>query len=95
MAKRKYRTLNEVSDEYYRHHPDEIDGYLDTCFESVPDSGAGEITCRWSGWTMENMESNDDEGIRSIISRKWMDFGIDLTPNIVLGIKFLKNIWQK
>ncbi len=33
MAKRKYRTLNEVSEEYYHNHPDEIDGYLETCFE--------------------------------------------------------------
>jgi probable addiction module antidote protein len=33
MAKRKLRTLDEVSEEYYREHPDEIEGYLKVCFE--------------------------------------------------------------
>lgn len=39
MAKRKYRTLNEVSEEYYRHHPNEIDDYLETCFEEYAKDG--------------------------------------------------------
>lgn len=33
MAKRKYRSLDEVSEEYYREHPEEIDSYLTTAFE--------------------------------------------------------------
>jgi len=33
MAKRKLRTLDEVSEEYYRGHPEEIEGYLKVCFE--------------------------------------------------------------
>ncbi len=33
MAKRKYRTLDEVSEEYYRDHPDEIDDYLTAVFD--------------------------------------------------------------
>lgn len=32
MTKRKYRTLDEVSEEYYRDHPDEIDDYLTEIF---------------------------------------------------------------
>lgn len=39
MVKRKYRTLNEVSEEYYRNHPDEIDGYLTTVFEEYAKDG--------------------------------------------------------
>ncbi len=40
MAKnRRYRTLDEVSEEYYRNHPDEIDGYLKTCFEEYAKDG--------------------------------------------------------
>ena len=39
MAKRKYRTLDEVSEEYYRNHPDEIDGYLKSCFEEYTKDG--------------------------------------------------------
>jgi len=31
--KRTYRTLDDVSEEYYRKHPDEIDGYLAVAFE--------------------------------------------------------------
>ena len=33
MAKRKLRTLDEFEEEYYREHPDEIEGYLKVCFE--------------------------------------------------------------
>jgi len=40
MAKnRLYRTLDEVSEEYYRKHPDEIDGYLKICFEEYAKDG--------------------------------------------------------
>lgn len=39
MAKRKYRTLDQVSEEYYRDHPDEIDVYLKTCFEVYAKDG--------------------------------------------------------
>jgi probable addiction module antidote protein len=39
MVKRKYRTLDEVSEEYYRNHPDEIDGYLTTVFEEYAKDG--------------------------------------------------------
>ena len=39
MAKRKYRTLDEVSEEYYRNRPEEIDGYLKTCFEEYAKDG--------------------------------------------------------
>jgi probable addiction module antidote protein len=39
MAKRKLRTLDEVSEEYYRNHPEEIDGYLKTCFEEYSRDG--------------------------------------------------------
>jgi DNA-binding phage protein len=31
--KRTYRTVDDVSKEYYRTHPDEIDGYLAVAFE--------------------------------------------------------------
>lgn len=31
--KRTYRTLDDVSEAYYREHPDEIDGYLAVAFE--------------------------------------------------------------
>ena len=40
MAKRKLRTLNEVSEEYYRKHPEEIEGYLKVCFEEYAKDGA-------------------------------------------------------
>ena len=33
MAKRKLRTLDEVDEEYYRKHPEEIEVYLKVCFE--------------------------------------------------------------
>lgn len=40
MAKRKLRTLDDVSEEYYREHPDEIEGYLKVCFEEYAKDGA-------------------------------------------------------
>jgi probable addiction module antidote protein len=39
MAKRKYRTLNEVSEEYYREHPEEIDDYLTEIFAAFAQDG--------------------------------------------------------
>jgi probable addiction module antidote protein len=39
MAKRKLRTLDDVSEEYYREHPDEIEGYLKVCFEEYAKDG--------------------------------------------------------
>ncbi len=39
MAKRKYRTLDEVSEEYYREHPDEIDDYLSEIFDEYAKDG--------------------------------------------------------
>lgn len=39
MAKRTLRTLDEVSEEYYRDHPDEIEGYLKACFEEYAKDG--------------------------------------------------------
>ena len=33
MTEHRYRTLDQVEEEYYRNHPDEIDDYLTTCFE--------------------------------------------------------------
>jgi hypothetical protein len=33
MPKRKYRTLGEVSEEYYRDHPEELDDYLKEVFD--------------------------------------------------------------
>ena len=40
MAKRKLRTFDAVSEEYYREHPDEIEGYLKVCFEEYAQDGA-------------------------------------------------------
>ncbi len=40
MAKRKLRTLDDVSEEYYREHPDEIEGYLKVCFEEYAKDGS-------------------------------------------------------
>lgn len=37
--KRKYRTLDEVSEEYYRNHPEEIDTYLAVAFEEYAKDG--------------------------------------------------------
>ncbi len=40
MAKtRKYRTLDEVDEDYYRNHPEEIDGYLSIAFEEYTKDG--------------------------------------------------------
>ena len=40
MAKKQiYRTLDQVDEEYYRHHPEEIDSYLATVFEEYAKDG--------------------------------------------------------
>lgn len=39
MTKRDYRTLDDAEEAYYREHPDEIDGYLTTCFEEYAKDG--------------------------------------------------------
>ncbi len=40
MAKeRTYKTLDDSEEEYYRNHPDEIDGYLTTAFEEYAKDG--------------------------------------------------------
>lgn len=36
---RTYRTLDQNEEEYYRNHPDEIDGYLTTAFEEYAKDG--------------------------------------------------------
>ncbi len=36
---RRYRTLDEVDEAYYREHPEEIDGYLETVFEEYGKDG--------------------------------------------------------
>ena len=33
MAKRKLRTLDEIDEEYFQKHPEEIEGYRKVCFE--------------------------------------------------------------
>lgn len=33
MTKRKLRTLDEIDEEYFQKHPEEIEGYLKVCFE--------------------------------------------------------------
>ena len=33
MAKRKLQSFDAHEEEYYREHPDEIEGYLKVCFE--------------------------------------------------------------
>ena len=33
MAKRKLRTFDAFEEEYYREHPEEIEGYIKVCFE--------------------------------------------------------------
>ncbi len=33
MAKRKYRTFDEIEEDYFVKHPEEIDDYLTLCFE--------------------------------------------------------------
>ncbi|MEX2492265.1 MAG: hypothetical protein WD425_10940 [Nitrospirales bacterium] len=40
MAKRKLRTFDQVEEEYYREHPDEIESYLKVCFEEYAKDGA-------------------------------------------------------
>jgi DNA-binding phage protein len=37
--KRRYRTIDQVDEEYYRNHPDEIDSYLATAFEEYAKDG--------------------------------------------------------
>ena len=37
--KRTYRTLDQIDEEYYRNHPDEIDSYLETAFEEYAKDG--------------------------------------------------------
>ncbi len=39
MTQRQYRTLDEIDEEYYRNHPDEIDSYLTTAFETYAEDG--------------------------------------------------------
>lgn len=39
MSERNYRTFDQVEEEYYQNHPDEIDGYLTTCFEEYAQDG--------------------------------------------------------
>ena len=34
-----YRTLNQLEEEYFRQHPDEIDDYLSLIFESFSEDG--------------------------------------------------------
>ena len=33
MTERHYRTYDQVEEAYYRNHPEEIETYLETCFE--------------------------------------------------------------
>ena len=40
MAKRKLRTFDQVEEEYYREHPDEIESYLKVSFEEYAKDGA-------------------------------------------------------
>jgi len=40
MAKRKLRTFDAFEEEYYREHPEEIEGYLKVCFEEYAKDGA-------------------------------------------------------
>ena len=39
MTKRKLRTFDQVEEEYYRDHPDEIESYLKVCFEEYAKDG--------------------------------------------------------
>lgn len=39
MAKRTLRTFDAVEEEYYREHPEEIEGYLKVCFEEYANDG--------------------------------------------------------
>lgn len=40
MAKRTLRTRDNVSEEYYRNHPTEIEEYLKMCFEEYAKDGS-------------------------------------------------------
>jgi probable addiction module antidote protein len=40
MAKRNLRSFDQVEEEYYREHPDEIESYLKVCFEEYAKDGA-------------------------------------------------------
>lgn len=40
MAKRILRNFEQVEEEYYREHPDEIESYLKVCFEEYTKDGA-------------------------------------------------------
>jgi probable addiction module antidote protein len=37
--KRQYRTIDQIDEEYYRNHPDEIGSYLETAFEEYAKDG--------------------------------------------------------
>jgi probable addiction module antidote protein len=39
MKKNKYRTLAEITEEYLRDHPEEIDDYIAVLFDEYADSG--------------------------------------------------------
>lgn len=40
MAKNRiYRTIDQIDEEYYRKHPDEIDSYLEVAFEEYAKDG--------------------------------------------------------
>jgi probable addiction module antidote protein len=39
MKKNKYRTLAEITEEYLRDHPEEIDDYITVLFDEYADSG--------------------------------------------------------
>ena len=39
MKKNKYRTLAEITEEYLREHPEEIDDYITVLFDEYADSG--------------------------------------------------------
>ncbi len=39
MTKPNYRSIDQVDEEYYRQHPDEIDSYLTTVFEEYTSDG--------------------------------------------------------
>ena len=39
IKKRQYRTIDQIDEQYYRNHPDEIDSYLRTAFEEYAQSG--------------------------------------------------------
>jgi DNA-binding phage protein len=36
---KKYRTINEIEEEYLRNHPDEIDDYINILFDEYAESG--------------------------------------------------------